>query len=165
MSSTDQATPDATDQGADAAPTDEQREELLSTITEELGDAVVGSHIRPGEDLWVRVTAEAWRQAADLARHKLGCTYFSFLSAIDWLPSPYGRSEDDHFVASPFDTEPATPEPGYAGGDTRFQVFARVERPDSGVGVFFKADLADDDLHIATLIPVYAGANWHEREA
>ena len=27
-----------------------------------------------------------------------------------------------------------------------------------------KADLPDDDLRVASLVPLYAGANWHERE-
>ena len=29
-----------------------------------------------------------------MARHKLDCTYFDFLSVIDWMPSPYGRDMD-----------------------------------------------------------------------
>ena len=32
-------------------------------------------------------------------------------------------------------------------------------------GVTLKADLPDDDPSIATWVPVYHGANWHEREA
>ena len=47
----------------------------------ELGDAVVGSVIRPGDDLWVRVPTDAWPRRAEVARcARLGCTYFDFLS-------------------------------------------------------------------------------------
>src|SRR3546814_6688483 len=57
-------------------------------------DALVDSHIRPGLGLWVRVTTEAWTTAGEVARDKAGFSFFDFLSAIDWLPSPYGRYED-----------------------------------------------------------------------
>jgi NADH-quinone oxidoreductase subunit C len=32
------------------------------------------------------------------------------------------------------------------------------------LGVFVKADLPDDELRVASLVPVYPGAGWHERE-
>lgn len=166
LSSADQAAPNA-ESGASIPqePGDELRQGLLDTFTQELGDAVVGFHIRPGDDLWVRVTNEAWRHAAEVAKDKLECTYFGFLSGIDWLPSPFGRSEDSPFDAPSIEDPPGTPVSGFAGGDTRFQVFARLEKPRAGFGVFLKADVDDEDPRIATLIPVYAGANWHEREA
>ena len=31
--------------------------------------------------------------------------------------------------------------------------------------IFLKADLAEDDLTVDSWLPVYPGANWHEREA
>ena len=52
-----------------------------------------------------------------------------------------------------------------AGGETRFQAFARVQQPGTRLGVTLKADLPDDDLAIETWIDIYPGANWHEREA
>ena len=54
---------------------------------------------------------------------------------------------------------------GYAGGDTRMQVFARVTNIKEHFGVTIKADVPDDDLVVDSWITVYAGANWHEREA
>ena len=53
---------------------------------------------------------------------------------------------------------------GYAGGETRFQVFARVTDIRRHVAVTIKADVADDNLSIDSWHAVYAGANWHERE-
>jgi NADH-quinone oxidoreductase subunit C len=149
-------------------PVDERREELLASLRTELGDAVVGSHIRPGDDLWVRVTNPAWREAGSVARHKLGCTYFDFLSVIDWLPSPFGRdldSQEDVTVQGTPAKEAGPIVTGYAGGDTRMQVFSRVVSIEGGFGLTLKVDLPDDDLSIDTWVPVYAGANWHEREA
>jgi NADH-quinone oxidoreductase subunit C len=146
---------------------DELREGLLATITEALGDKVVGSHVDPGLHLWVRVDRSAWVETAELVKAKLGCTFFDFLSAIDWMPSPWGRYE-----YSAVDLEDGIPKPdpsapittGVAGGDTRFQVLTRLSNVHKHYSVFLKADLPDDDLSIATLVPTFAGASWHERE-
>lgn len=142
---------------------DEARNELLAELTEELGDAVVGTHVRPGDDLWVRVTREAWREAGVVIKDRCDFRAFEFLSVIDWLPSPFGKNEDSPTDPPPEpDTEIVT---GYAGGDTRFQVFARAHSLPRKMGITLKVDLPDDDLSLDTWIPVYAGANWHEREA
>ena len=171
LSSADTTTeaPDAAAEAPEepAAPRDEKRELLLERLRAELGDAIVGSHIRPEDDLWVRVTREAWVQTGEVARDKLGCTFFDFLSGIDWLPSPYGRDMDSQEDIVVHGKEPKDPGPmvtGYAGGDTRFQVFARVYNVYEHFGVTFKVDLPDDDLSIDSWVSVYAGANWHERE-
>ena len=159
--------PDAAAAEAPDEPRDERREELLATFTERLGDAVVAHHLRPGRTLWVRVATAAWAEAAEVASKAAGCRFFDFLSAIDWMPSPYGRYEDSA-VDTPF--PPPMPDPsqivqGYTGGDTRFQMLGSVARPGTDLRVLLKADLPDDDLRIASWIPTYAGAAWHEREA
>jgi NADH-quinone oxidoreductase subunit C len=148
---------------------DELRQGWLDTLTEALGDAVVGSHIAPGRSLWVRVARDSWFDAAEAAKDRLGCTFFDFLSAVDWMPSPWGRYEDSAVDVGiqPFDPA-ASFATGVAGGDTRFQVFCHVAnvrgRNGQRVDVIFKADLPNDDLRIRSLVPLYAGANWHERE-
>jgi NADH-quinone oxidoreductase subunit C len=143
-------------------PFDERRSPILETLTAKLGDAIVQTELVPGVDLWVRVRLDAWDQAAKVLRDDLGFTYFCFLSVIDWLPSPFGKSEDDSApaqvnLAGPFET-------GVAGGATRFQVFARLEVPGTAIGINLKADVGDD-LVAPTWSDVFAGANWHEREA
>ena len=149
--------------------TDAARQGVLDTFTRALGDAVVGSHIVPGRQLWVRVAREAWSTAAELAKVRLGFTFFDHLSAIDWMPSPWGRYEDSavDVGVTPFDAA-APMETGVAGGDTRFQVICRLanvrRHAEPHLNVFLKADLPDDDLRIASLVPLFAGANWHERE-
>jgi NADH-quinone oxidoreductase subunit C len=166
----------ATDDAAEEpTPTDERREALLAAFTAELGDAVVDSEIQPGADLWIRVRTDAWGHTAEVARHHLGARYFCFLSAIDWLPSPFGRSMDsavDLELARRAGEEPPTPSTelahGVTGGDTRFQLLARVAHvghPGDFWGVTLKADVPDDDLSVGSWVPVYAGADWHEREA
>ncbi|WP_426574306.1 NADH-quinone oxidoreductase subunit C [Aquihabitans sp. McL0605] len=144
------------------APVDEARAEIVAKLTEELGAAVLQSHIRVGDDLWVRVARDAWREAGIVVRDALGFRAFEFLSAIDWLPSPFGKGED-----SPTDVraEPSTEiVTGYAGGDTRFQVIARAQSYSHKLGINLKVDLPDDDLTLPTWLPVFAGVNWHERE-
>ena len=79
---------------AEEVERDERREQLLTQVTEALGDAVVGSHIEPGHDLVVRVAADSWSYTAEVVRQRLRARYFCFLSAIDWMPSPFGRSMD-----------------------------------------------------------------------
>lgn len=152
-----------------AVEVDENREALLAEITDELGDGLVESHLKPGDDLWIRVTHDAWVETASVLKTGMGFGFFNFLSAIDWLPSPFGRDMDSQVdLALSGDEDESEPEPietGYAGGDTRFQIFARVNDITTGRAVTIKADLPDDDLSVATWIPVYAGANWHEREA
>ena len=162
------ATDTATDE-AEAPEVDEARQGVLATLADALGDALLDSHIAPGHALWVRVDREAWTTAAEAAKFRLGCTFFDFLSAIDWMPSPWGRYEDAEVDVglTRFDPDAAF-ETGVAGGDTRFQAFCRLanvrRHGERHLNVVIKADLPDDDLRIASLVPLYAGANWHERE-
>ena len=138
----------------------------MAVFTEHLGDAVLGSHLVPGRNLWVRVATDAWAEAATVASEQAGLRFFDFLSAIDWLPSPYGRYEDSS-VDVPF--PPPMPDrseavPGYAGGDSRLQVLASVAQVGTDLRVLLKADVPDDDPVVATWIRSYLGAAWHERE-
>jgi len=147
--------------------TDTVREAVLADLSARLGDGVVGSHIRPGDDLWVRVHRDRWVETAEAAR-AMGYRFFDFLSAIDWLPSPFGRdmdAQEDLVVDPPEPKAPVAMTTGYAGGETRFQLLARLYSLSAGMGITFKADLPDDDLSVATWSQVFSGANWHEREA
>ena len=175
-SATSQETPAA--EAEEAVEVDEAREALVADLRSELGDALVDTHIDPGREVWARVRLEAWVGAGTFARDGLACPFFDFLSAIDWMPSPFGRdmnSQEDLIVHGAPDSAGQAPGgaaadelvTGYAGGDTRFQLLARVHAPSKGHGLVLKADLGDDPdlLRAATWVPVYAGAAWHEREA
>lgn len=159
---------DTVDEADVVAETDEVREATLATLTDEVGGGIVESHIRPNDDIWVRVSRDAWVDTG-MALKSMGFGYFGFLSAIDWMPSPFGRDMDSQvdLTLNPpeDDAEELVIETGVAGGDTRFQVFARVNDITTNRAITLKVDLPDDDLSIATWIPVYSGANWHEREA
>ena len=152
---------DTTEAEPQALPGDGLREGIVDELRRHLGEALVDTELKPNDDLWVRIATDAWKAAGE-ALHAMGFEYFCFLSALDWMPSPYGRGEDDP-------TEPA-PErsteirQGVAGGETRFQVLARVTDLKRHVGVTLKVDVPDDTMSVESWFTVYAGANWHERE-
>ena len=149
----------------DAPPRDELREAILAEFTDKLGDALVASELIAGRDLFIRVDRAAWARAGEVAKN-LGFRFFDYVSAVDWLPSPFGRYEDaevDKALAAAAAPAPAEIKHGYTGGEARFQVIARVYDINRKVGVHLRADVGDD-LRIDTWVGNYAGANWHERE-
>jgi NADH-quinone oxidoreductase subunit C len=170
----------ATDDSAEAgeieqSARDDRREAILTELVAGLGEGVIDTHIDPGIDLWARVSVDAWAEAAEIVRHRMGAKYFGFLSVIDWLPSPFGRSMDsevDNLLGvsedeTETDDEAAAMQHGVTGGETRFQVFARVASvgdPENFWGITLKADIPDS-LDVPTWTNTYAGADWHEREA
>jgi NADH-quinone oxidoreductase subunit C len=176
LSSADTEAP-AADDTPEQEP-DERRDALLAGLTERLGDDLLGSHVQPGRNLWIRVTPEAWVPTMRHLRDDLGFRFFEFLSAIDWMPSPYGRYEEaavdvdlhalrDRALA----VDPTTFETGLAGGDTRFQVFVRVVNvAQRDLGIIVKTDVppSDDDPAepgtVGTIVAIYPGADWCERE-
>lgn len=150
-----------TDSPVAEIPGDLLREGFVDDLRRRLGDALEDVVLKPGDDLWVRVATGSWRAAADAVK-AMGFDYFCFLSAIDWMPSPFGKGEDDP-TAPPPERDP-TIRQGVAGGSTRFQLFARVSSSKHKVGITLKCDVPDASPVMDTWIPVYAGANWHERE-
>jgi NADH-quinone oxidoreductase subunit C len=165
--------PETTEAEAEAPPRDELREGLSATLTEALGEAVLDSELAGG-DLTVRVDAGAWKRAVETCRTRLHMDYFCFLSGIDWLPSPDLSGEkawdaDDTAGKQGTDDEETSDTPtavrsGVAGGDTRFQVFARLYDTRRHVGVTLKADLDDNEPRVESITELYRGADWHERE-
>ena len=144
-----------------ALPGDGLREGIVDELRRRLGESLVDTVLRPNDDLWVRVATPAWREAGEAAL-ALGFDYFCFLSALDWMPSPYGRGEDDPTQPPP--ERPTAIVQGVTGGDTRFQVFARVTDTRRHVGFTLKVDVPEDTMTVDSWFAVYAGANWHERE-
>ncbi len=154
-------------EAAGAPLVDTVRDAVAAAFVDALDDAVIESFVKPGCDVIIRVRTDAWLQAADAARNGLGYRFFDFLSAIDWMPSPFGRDMDAEQDTDSADAGSAAAEPivaGYGGGETRFQVLARVYSLYEHVGVTLKADVPDDDPSIESWISVYGGVNWHERE-
>jgi NADH-quinone oxidoreductase subunit C len=163
LSSTDTPAEEITEEASDTV-----REAMLEELSGEFGDALLGSHLEPGIDLTIRVATAAWADTAAFLRNGMGFAFFNFVSAIDWMPSPFGRDMDSQVDLTLDGTNPKDPAPmeqGTAGGGTRFQVFARVNDIVNHRGITIKADVPEDSLTVPTWVGTYSGANWHEREA
>lgn len=107
----------------------------------------VGGIIEPAIDtIKVSIPRDRWVDALTTARDELGLIFFSWLSAVDWA--------NDVTVGDPL-SEPV---------EERFEVMCTVGDLVDGRRVTFSTTLSKDDPVIDTLVGVYAGANWHERE-
>jgi NADH-quinone oxidoreductase subunit C len=89
------------------------------------------------------VPADRWVEAVTLARDRLGCTFFDWLSAVD--------------ESAPGDS------PGPDGG---FRVVCHLVRhqPGSVDHLLIETSVPRHEPVIATVAGVFAGARWHERE-
>jgi NADH-quinone oxidoreductase subunit C len=70
-------------------------------------------------------------------------------------------------LPDPASQEAPVPEQGVTGGDTRFQVVARVAHvgePGHYWGITLKVDVPEDSMTVGSWARTYAGADWHERE-
>jgi NADH-quinone oxidoreductase subunit C len=95
----------------------------------------------------VKVSPDRWVDALTTARDEFGLVFFSWLSAVDWA--------NEVQVGDPL-VEPV---------EVRYELIAAVADLNVGHIVLFTTDLPKDRPQIASLVGVYSGANWHEREA
>jgi len=167
LSSVEPETPEAPEAPEVEAPAVDPYASDLQALRTELGDALVETGAQRG-DLWVRVHRDAWDHAAEVLRHQLRYDYFCFLSAVDWMPHTWpnpkvieGEGAEEAEEEPPPSAEIAR---GFAGGDSRFQVLARVYSTTRHQGVFVKSDLDDAAPAAPTWSRTYRGADWHERE-
>jgi len=136
--------------------------ELLARLDAALGDALL-EHADSYGTLVARVSNDAWALTGQTARTALECDYLSFISAIDWAPAPKeGGDEGGGDTSAP--VQPTEMTFGTAGSAGRFQVFAHVQSTAKHWGVTFKVDVDEAEPAIASWVPTYAGADWHERE-
>jgi NADH-quinone oxidoreductase subunit C len=157
------AQPDAQPDAAQPDTSTVANTELLAHVETALG---TGAVVESGEafgDLIVRIAPDRWLDAARVCREQLGFDYLSFVSAIDWMPAPTLAEEGSGDTSAP--VQPREQTFGIAGSAGRFQVFARVastHTPRSGLTL--KTDVDDVEPRVASWVPVYPGADWHERE-
>jgi NADH-quinone oxidoreductase subunit C len=149
---------------AEEAPalTDEAAE-ILARAQEHLGDAIV-EHAAMYGDVVVRIAPDAWRRAARCCKQELECDYLSFVSGMDWMPTPAVVEDGSGDTSAP--VQPKEQTYGVAGSAGRFQVFACVESTRKPRWrLLLKTDVDDATLRVESWVPVYPGADWHEREA
>lgn len=97
----------------------------------------------------VAVNRDHWVEAVRTARDKADLPFFSWLSAIDW--------SREVAVGEPVED----PE----GLEERFEVMARLSSVKDRSAVHLVTTLPKDDAWVDTLVPLFGGAAWHEREA
>ena len=74
------------------AATDPVREAIAQSFADELGDGFIAQHINPGSDLWIRIAASSWVDAARFG-FDLGSFWsrFGLLGALGGAP---GKVQD-----------------------------------------------------------------------
>jgi NADH-quinone oxidoreductase subunit C len=146
---------------AEPTPQEIRARGIIARLEAELGDAIVGSEVNFGDPV-VRVRADAWRRTAEVARDALHCDYLSFVSGIDWLPAPRAEGDEGGDTSAP--VQPREMTFGVTGSAGRFQVLACVQSTAEHFNLLVKSDVDEHDPRIESWVPVYAGADWHERE-
>jgi NADH-quinone oxidoreductase subunit C len=120
----------------------------LAGYAAEVTEAVGAERTTTGfATLKATVARDRWVDAARAARDGLGLVYFSYLSAIDW--------SNDVVAGDPPSEEV----------EERYEVICAVGDIDAGRLVHLSTELPKDDAVLDSLVEVYPGANWHEREA
>ena len=133
---------------SDAPETEEVVEHPLSAFASSVAEAVGAlSHSVEFDTVKVRVANEDWVSTAMKAKFELGLVFFSYLSAIDW-------SNDVEVGDAPAEKV-----------EERYEVLLGAADLDEGRIVHFSTDLGKDSPTLPSVAGVYAGANWHEREA
>ena len=97
----------------------------------------------------ILVARDRWVDTLAAARDDAGLPFFSWLSAIDW--------SREVSVGEPVN-EPESL-------DERYEVICRLSSVENADAAHFVASLPKDDAVIDSLVPLFAGAEWHEREA
>jgi NADH-quinone oxidoreductase subunit C len=126
----------------------EETRHPLADYADQVAEAVGGTSVITFDTIKVTVAPEQWVQALATARDEFDLISFSFLSAIDW--------SNDPAVGDPLTTEVE---------EEHYELLATVGDLSVGRRVTFATRLSHEDPSIDSLINVYAGANWHEREA
>ena len=98
-----------------------------------IGERFTGASVEAGPPLVVTLPADQWQPFAQFAKESLGCTFFNFLTAVDWK-------------------------------EQGLEVLARLDNLDSNVSVTMKSRLGAGVSECASLVPVFRGADWMERE-
>lgn len=139
---------EAADAGTDAdTETAALEPHPLQGYADDVATAVGGEGAVVFDTVKVEVDSGDWVSALTTARDEMGLISFSWLSATDWsseveVGDPYPEAVED-----------------------RIELLATVADISEGRRVTFSTTLTKDSPTISSLVGVYAGANWHEREA
>jgi len=114
-----------------------------------LAERLGGEAVVEYDTVRISVDREQWLSTLRRARDDEGLVFFSWLTGIDWSKDV----EVGEGVAEPDDL------------DERFEVMCRLSSVESNDAAHFVARLPKDDPVIDSAVPLFGGAEWHEREA
>ena len=120
----------------------------LEGYAESVAEAVDGTAEVGFGTIKVRVRPDQWISTHLTARDELDLVFVSWLSATDWAK--------DVDVGDPLSDEDVV---------ERIELLTTVGDLTEGKRITFSTDLDPASPTIESLTSVYAGANWHEREA
>lgn len=120
------------------------REEWAEGLAERLGAEAVVEF----DTARIYVDRDNWLSTIRRARDEEGLTFFSWLAGIDWSR----EVEVGEGVEDPDDL------------DERFEVMCRLSSVETADAAHFIARVPKDDPSIDSLVPLFGGAEWHERE-
>lgn len=117
-------------------------EEFLNQLKEDFDDVSYEF-----ETISIKVNVENWISSHKLLRDKFDLKYFSWLSAIDW---------DNEVSVGDAPKEEVTPS---------FEIVTCLSSVDNSNLITISSTINKEESSIPSLVGVYVGANWHEREA
>lgn len=135
--------PDTEQSGADEAA-EPTAVELFAVA---VADAVGGTVSEAVRTAKVTVASDGWLKAVRTARDQFGLVYFSFLSAIDWA------------------TDVAVGDALQGDVDERYEVLCTLTELVDGKRVTLATNIDKAAPKLDSLVSLFPGADWHEREA
>ena len=117
-------------------------EEFLNQLKEDFDDVSYEF-----ETISIKVKVENWISSHEQLRDKFDLKYFSWLSAIDW---------DNEVSVGDAPKEEVTPS---------FEIVTCLSSVDNSNLITISTTITKEESSIPSLVGVYVGANWHEREA
>jgi len=121
------------------------REAWAESLADRLGAAAIVEF----DTVRIYVEREKWLPTIRRARDEEGLDFFSWLTGIDW-----SKEVEVGDVVEDVDAL-----------DERFEVMCRLSSVENSNAAQFVVALPKDDAVIDSLVPLFAGAEWHEREA
>jgi NADH-quinone oxidoreductase subunit C len=119
----------------------------LQEFADRVAEAVGGTADIQFGTVKVSVGVDSWIEAHRIARDDLDLVFFSWLSAIDWSNEVEAGDALSEEVSE------------------RVELLSALSDITEGQMVILSTDLSFDSPKVPSLVEVYAGANWHEREA
>ena len=99
------------------------------------------------DTLKINVDISSWIDTHKILKKDINLSFFNWLSAVDW---------DNEVKTGDAPKEPVTPS---------FEILSCLSQTNSNNLVISSTVISKENAEIESLVDVFAGANWHEREA